>query len=120
MISDLADSMAHDVPGDSSVKISRESHQFLLQTPMLLEFVCYKSIICVARNFERVIVMHVRHQPKGVSKQLPESAYKETGTHTQSPSSVCAPTATILLRLQTKEEEEEKETEKEHRRVREH
>lgn len=63
--------------------------------------------------------MHVRHQPKGVSKRLLESAQRETRTHTESLINLC-PAATILRRLQRKEEEEAKETEKEHRRVREH
>lgn len=62
--------------------------------------------------------MHVRHQPKGVSKLLQELAHKEIGIRKASLINQCP--NSLLLRLQGKEEEEENETEKEHRRVREH
>lgn len=50
---------------------------------------CYKSISCGVGNFERVIGMHVRYQPKGVSKRFLVSAHKETRTHTESLINLC-------------------------------
>lgn len=63
--------------------------------------------------------MRVRHQPKGVSKLLLESAHRETGTRMASLINQC-PNSLLLRRERKEEEEEENETEKEHRRVREH
>lgn len=60
MISDVADSLACDVPGDNLGKISEERVSLIpsVQTQVVI-FLCNKSITCVPRNFKRIVVMQV-------------------------------------------------------------
>lgn len=92
MITDVADSLAYDVPGDNSVKISEDRVPLIpfIETAHTV-FLWNESIIGVVQNFERISHMQINCQSvtqlyleRWLQNVAKVGTWRQTHTHTPS------------------------------------